>query len=178
MEPALLERMLAGSAPFDVPTAIRLARTLQVSAEKIMQMQLKYEFALARNMPEFRSLEAFGPRADEPFPQSDYLSGHLGRAATEGSADSSFFFQQHIERPVPGDQYAGLHALWRGDRLRIFHPGSREVLWIGPILQNLDGKLLLPYAQPADWHGWFAAAYPADLALGEDHRAFFSRMNE
>ena len=178
MNSALLEEMLAGRSPLDVPTAVRIARTLQVPAEQIMQMQLKYDFALARNMPELRSIEAYAPRADEPFPASDFIRGRLGRADGEATPSGSFFFQQDLDRPVTGDQYAGLHALWRGDRLRVFNPGNDSVLWIGPILQNLDGRLLLPYAQPVDWGDWFAAGYRADLALGEDHRAFFSRMAE
>jgi addiction module HigA family antidote len=178
MDPALLQEMLAGRSALDVPTAIRIARTLQVPAEAIMQMQLKYEFALARNMPELRALEVYGLRGDDTFPESDFIPGHLGRATGEASANGSFFFQQDLERPVPGDQYAGLHALWRGDRLRIYAPAGGGVLWVGPVLQNLDGRLLLPYAQPTDWSEWFADGYRADLALGEDHRAFFIRMAE
>ncbi len=178
MDPAQLEEMLAGRSPLDVPTAIRIARTLQVPAEQIMQMQLKYEFALARNMPELRGLEAYSLRGDDAFPQSDFIVGRLARAQAEDTANGSFFFQQDLERPVPGDQYAGMHALWRGDRLRIYSPEDGSVLWIGPVLQNLDGRLLLPYAQPGDWSRWFGAGYRADLALCNDHRAFFVRMAE
>ncbi len=78
---------------------------------------------------------------------------------------------------MPGDQYAGLHALWRGDRLRIYTK-TDEVRWTGPVLQNLDGGLFLPYAEPLEWRQWFEAGNRADLALGDDHRAFFQRMNE
>jgi addiction module HigA family antidote len=178
MDPKILEEMLAGRAPIDVPTAIRIARTLQAPAEQIMQMQLKFEFALARNMPELRSLEVHAPQTPQPFPSVDFISGRLGLADGDAPSDGSFFFQEHIEHPEAGDHYAGLHALWRGDRLRVRHAEGADVLWIGPVLQNLDGRLLLPYAKPDEWHAWFAAGYRADLALGDDHRAFFRRMNE
>jgi hypothetical protein len=178
MDPNALEEMLAGRAPLDVPTAIRIARTLQVPAEQIMQMQLRYEFATARNMPELRSLEVYGPRAEEPFPTDGFITGRLSCADGDSPADVSYFFQQDVEYPVAGDQYAGLNALWRGDHLRVLRPASSEVLWIGPVLQNLDGRLLLPYAQPLEWRQWFSSGYRADLWIGEEHRAFFRRMNE
>lgn len=176
-DPNALREMLAGRAPVDVPTAIRIARTLQAPAEQIMQMQLKYDFALARNMPELRSFEAFDPQEHQPFPETDFMSGRLGRAEGE-AANDSLYFQQDIQKPVAGDQYAGFHVLWRGDRLRIFDAESGGVRWVGPVLQNLDGRLLLPYAQPREWQDWFAARLRADLAVGDDHRAFLRRMNE
>ncbi len=178
MDSTLLEEMLAGRTSIDVATAIRLARTLQVPAEKIMQMQLKYDFALARNMPELRSLEPLQASAHLAFPERDFIRGRLGQAQGEAPGDGSFFFQEDIERPVPGDQYAGLHALWRGDRLRIYSGSRESVRWSGPVLQNLDGGLFLPYAEPIEWREWFAAGSRADLALGDEHRAFFQRMNE
>ena len=81
---------------------------------------------------------------------------------------------RRARRPDSGDDFAGLHALWHGDRLRVADP-SGTVLWIGPVLHDFDGRTLLPYVRVATWQGWFASGYPAELAMSADHARYLVR---
>jgi addiction module HigA family antidote len=170
-----LAAMLEGSASIDVDTAVRLARCLQLPGERVMQMQVRFDFAAARALPNLKGLSVLQPVAPPPFPESGFLAGHLGHAAEDSPGDGSLFFQEDLPGLVVGDEYAGLHALWQGDRLRIYEPGG-AVIWTGPILQNLDGRMLLPFVRVSEWQPWFAGGYRADLAIGPEHAAFFERM--
>lgn len=172
LDPAVLGAMLDGRASIDVPTAIRIARALQLPAERIMQMQLRYDFAAARRGP---ALEPAGPLRPPPaasFP-AGALVGRLGRSADAGGGDS-LFFREELGGRISGDDFAGLHALWHGDRLRVSDP-SGTVLWIGPVLHDFDGRTLLPYVRVATWQGWFASGYPAELAMSADHARYLVR---
>ena len=174
IEPSRLEAMLAGAMSFDVDASIRFARALQVSAERLMQMQLRFDFASARGDARYAQVAVMRPVAPQPFPEREFLRGRLGFASNHG-ADGSYVFKEDRRRDETDEDYAGLHALWVGDRLRVFGTDGAR-LWTGPILQNLDGTILLPFARTAEWRGWFEAAYAADLAFGPDHAAFFERM--
>jgi addiction module HigA family antidote len=169
-----LEAMLAGRTSIDVNAAIRFARSLQLPAERIMQMQIRADFAASRATPDFGRVGILRRSAPFPFPESGFLRGRIGQTTEDASGNGSFFFQEDVE-PNDGDDYAGLHALWRADLLRVYEP-SGEVAWTGPVLQNLDGRTLLPFVSPADWHSWFATGRRADLAIGPDHAEFFARM--
>ncbi len=175
-DPERLGRILAGDASFDVPTAIRIARALQLPAERLMQMQLKFDFAAARQDATLKSIRVLEPSANAVFP-NEFMNGSLGLAGGNVAGDGSVYFKQSLERRPPGDEYAGMHALWRGDLLRVYRPGTSEVLWMGPVMQNLDGRVLLPHINAFEWREWFAASYRADLAFGPDHLDFFQRMH-
>jgi addiction module HigA family antidote len=174
MDRQRLEGMLAGTLSIDVDAAIRFARALQLPAERIMQMQIRADFAASRPHSAYTNVGIVRRSTPFPFPDSGFLVGRLGRASDDVSTGGSFFFQENVA-PTEGDHYAGLHALWRGDRLRVYDPEGR-VAWTGPILQNLDGRTLLPFVHPSDWHDWFATGRNADLAIGPDHAEFFARM--
>jgi addiction module HigA family antidote len=169
-----LEAMLDGRISIDVDAAIRLARSLQLPAERIMQMQTRADFAAARAVSSFNEVTILRRTAPFPFPTADYLRGRLGRTTDDGAGNGSFFFQEDVSAR-DRDEYAGLHALWRGDLLRVYEPGG-DVAWAGPVLQNLDGRTLLPYVGAAEWQIWFSAGLRADLAIGPDHADFFARM--
>jgi len=172
----ILAEMLDGRRSIDVPTSVRLARALQLPAERIMQMQVRCDFALARHDEELQSVDVLRSPHPGPFPETGFLRGRLGRAGDDRSGDGSLFFQEDVSRQS-GDDYAGFHALWPGDRLRVYAPGDKA-LWIGPILHNLDGQVLLPFVRAHEWPTWFAAGYRADLAVGAEHAAFFDRMRD
>ncbi len=176
MKAERFSEMIAGDRSFDVEHAVRLGRALQLPADKIMQMQLKHDFAKARRTMDLQSIRPLETRKTAEFPDSGYLQGRLGRLRDNGPAEASAYFQQDVERDAE-DDYAGVHALWRGDWLRVYDPRGDAALWTGPILQSLDGRMLLPYANPEEWRGWFADGHRADLAFGRDHLAFLQRMH-
>ena len=174
LDPERLRAMLEGRASIDADAAVRMSRALQIPAERIMQMQLRCDFAAARRAARLQAIGVLRPVGPQPFPDEGFLRGRLGRSGDEGTGDVSLFFQEDVEHRS-GDDYAGFHALWRGDRLRIYEPDGAP-RWVGPILQNLDGHILLPFVRIKDWHAWFAAGSKADLAIGPEHAAFFARM--
>ncbi len=175
VDPAAFEAILDGRASFDVSLAVRLARALQLPAERLMQMQLKWDFARARVEPSLGAVPLWRD-GDAAFP-AHFLVGHLGRAADTTADDSSIYFQQDVPPGARGgDRYAGLHALWRGDRIRVYDERRAE-LWSGPILQNLDGRPLLPGVRPDEWRRWFGLGLRADLAFGQEHNAFMEMMD-
>jgi hypothetical protein len=168
--------MLEGTRSFDVDVCVRLSRALGLPAERIMQMQTRYDFSVARGIPGLSAIDVVEPPAPQAFPAGDFIRGRIGRAA-DPFGDGSLYFQDDLAQKLGSDRYAGFHALWRGDRLRIYEPGG-EVIWVGPVLQNLDGRILLPFARTAVWQAWFDQQYRADLAIGEEHAAFFRRMHD
>jgi addiction module HigA family antidote len=176
MDEGRLEAMLAGHTSIDVDAAIRLARGLGLPAERVMQMQIRADFGSARRDGHYGNVSVTRRATPFPFPESGYLRGRLGRTADDPTGHNSFFFQEDVslENTEP---YAGLHALWRGDILRVYDAGG-GVEWTGPVLQNLDGRTLLPFVTQSEWHGWFAAGARADLSIGPDHQQFFARMRD
>jgi len=141
-----------------------------------MQMQLRSDFAAARDVAPSENLQLLRPPAAQTFP-GRHLSGRLGCTLDGTGGIASPYFQEYVPRRIEGDAFAGLHAMRRGDRLRVFDPAGAQ-LWTGPILHDLAGKILLPYVSSAVWLGWFAAAHPADLALGAEHAAYLARARE
>jgi addiction module HigA family antidote len=176
LAPERLAAMLEGRDSLDVDASIRFARALGVSAERIMQMQTRYDFAKLREAEHLRCVHEIGPPSRQSFPNDGFLSGNLGMTA-DAFGGGSLFFQERLAKQVASDAYAGMHALWNGDRLRIYEP-SGTIIWTGPLLQNLDGKILVPFVRSAVSAVWFASGYPADLAIGAEHAAFFERMRD
>jgi addiction module HigA family antidote len=174
LDPERVYAILSGALPLDAEVAVRFARALGVPAEKLMQMQLRFDFAVARARPVVARLEPVRPAGPPSFPAHDFLCGRL-RRTSDGFGEGSLFFQEDMPTRSDRDLHAGLHALWFGDRLRVYEPRG-AVIWTGPVLQNLDGRILLPYERPAVWNAWFVSGFRADLAIGEEHRAFFRRM--
>src|SRR5208283_5334149 len=52
-----LAAMLDGRASVDVDAAVRLARSLQVPGERVMQMQVRFDFAAARAVPSLQAVD-------------------------------------------------------------------------------------------------------------------------
>lgn len=172
MRPAALEAMLDGAAPIDVETAIRIARAFDLPAERIVQMQARHDFAAARRLAGRNRTGLLEPPRHQAFPAA-VLCGRLGRAIAGESGEEVFFFREAFEPRDARDAYAGIHALWRGDRLRVYD-SSGTALWTGPVLFDFDGRVVLPYVSGGVWRGWFAAAYAAELAPSADHAAYLA----
>lgn len=176
IDPSRLEALLDGRISFTVDVAVRLARALGLPPERLMQMQVRYDFSEARAGDELNRIDVIGPSTPQPFPQLGFIRGRLGKTS-DPFGDGSLYFQDDLAPKIGTDRYAGFHALWRGDRLRIYDADG-AVIWTGPVLQNLDGRILLPYVRGAVWHSWFDLRYRADLSIGEEHAAFFQRMRD
>jgi addiction module HigA family antidote len=173
VDPQRLGEMLAGRESFDVDTAIRLSRALQISADAIMRMQQRADFAVARGGTDYDRIGVLQPATPPAFPESGVLRGHLG-LSVDTAGDPSYFFQEAVSG---SHEYAGLHALFRGDRLRVYRPDG-TAMWTGMLVHELDGKLHLPYVAAHVWPQWFDDRLAAELAIGEEHAAFFARMGE
>jgi addiction module HigA family antidote len=171
---ARFAEMLAGRESIDVDTAIRLARALQLSADAIMRMQVRADFATARNSSDYDGIAIIAPPHPPVFPDTGIMRGRLG-LSVDTAGEASYFFQEEISFRNRSDEYAGLHALFRGDRLRIFRPDG-GIRWTGVLLNGLDGRLHLPYVHAAEWPKWFDERAAAELAVGDEHAAFFARM--
>jgi addiction module HigA family antidote len=176
LDVARLDSILSGVSSFDVDSAVRLSRALGLPAERLMQMQTRYDFALARGVARLNDIDVIAAGREQPFASGDAIRGRLGRAS-DPFGDGSLYFQDEVARKIGSENYAGFHALWRGDRLRVFEP-SGSAVWTGPILQNLDGRILLPFVRTAVWQSWFDMRFRADLEIGEEHAAFFRRMRD
>jgi addiction module HigA family antidote len=175
LEAPRLEAMLDGTASFEVDVSIRLARALGLPAERLMQMQNRYDFSVTRADESLRDIGVYVPPVPPAFPSGEFLQGHLGRSLDPLGGEGSLYFQDDVAAKLDTDRYAGFHALYRGDWLRVYGPDQTE-LWTGPVLQNLDGRILLPYVRTAVWKAWFHTGYRADLAIGAEHAEFFARM--
>ncbi len=171
-----LGEMLAGRESFDVDAAIRLSRALQISADAIMRMQQRADFAVARGGNDYDRIGVLRPAIAPDFPESGVLRGHLG-LSVDTAGDPSYFFQETLSGSAGSHPYAGLHALFRGDRLRVYRPDG-TAMWTGMLVHELDGKLHLPYVAAHVWPQWFDDRFAAELAIGEEHEAFFARMGE
>lgn len=165
MKATVLLAMLAGETSIDVETAIRLGRALQLNPQAIMERQVRHDFLVLRDDEELESIEVLPRNEHYTFPEVGYLRGRLAglretwgygevRPETLGFlADAEFDGQ---------DLRFRLHELSRGARLRVYAP-SGEVLWVGVIMQTLEGQPLLPSVRPGVWIGWFVQRYRADF---------------
>jgi addiction module HigA family antidote len=172
-DPQRLAAILNGEASFDAETAIRVARAFELPAERIVQMQVKYDLATLKGNADVQSVPLLPQPVQENFP-TEALHGRLAEAADDGYGGFSWFFQQDHGDAID-DPYQGLHSLWVGDRLRVFHPRG-YAMWSGPRLKNLDGRMLLPYVRFQVWIEWFYNGFRAELAMGEEHRLFVERL--
>jgi addiction module HigA family antidote len=170
-----LTAILGGEASFDAETAARLARAFELPAERIVLMQVKHDLALLRADADVQSVHILPAPAAVDFPDDDVLRGRLAEAAAEGCGGFSWFFREDVEQEPPVDPYRGLQSLWVGDRLRVYDGNGRPI-WTGPILENLDGRMLLPYVRSQTWAEWFYSGLRADLAIGPEHRLFLERL--
>ena len=168
--------MLDGRESFDVDTAIRLSRAFQISADAIMRMQLRADFSVARGTLAYDAISILKPPSDVPFPEASALRGRLG-LSVDTAGDPSYYFQEEISLAKRSNHYAGLHALFRGDRLRV-HREDGTIRWTGVLLNGLDGRLHLPYVPASEWPTWFDDRCVAELAIGQEHSAFFIRMGQ
>jgi addiction module HigA family antidote len=177
VDPAHLTAILRGEASFDPETAARLGRAFDLPPDHIVQMQVKYDLALLRADPAIQSIGVLPAPALVEFP-ADALHGRLAESSAEdgeGYGGFSLFFREDVADISPLDPYRGLHSLWVGDRLRVYDAKGRA-LWTGPILNNLDGRMLLPYVRFQAWIEWFYGGLRADLAIGSEHRAALERL--
>jgi len=176
MDHRRLGDMLAGRTTIDVDAAIRISRAFQLSADAIMRMQLRADFAVARGTTNYDRIGVVKPVTPPAFPETDFLRGRLG-LSVDTAGDPSYFFQEDVTDFRRVGDYAGLHALFRGDSLRVYHSGG-SILWTGMLLHGLDGKLHLPFIEAKEWPRWFDDRLIAELAIGEEHAAFFVRMGD
>ncbi|MBD5633296.1 MAG: HigA family addiction module antidote protein, partial [Candidatus Eremiobacteraeota bacterium] len=101
-----LAGILAGAVSLDVDASIRLARALGLPAERLMQMQVRYDFSAARTVVSLNDIEVIGPTLTPAFPAVDFFSGRLGRAS-DPFGDGSLYFQDDAARKTASDTYSG-----------------------------------------------------------------------
>jgi addiction module HigA family antidote len=171
MDAAVLAEMLAGKTSIDVETAVRLSRSLQLNPQKLMERQLLHDFAAARDNVRVRSIPVLTPRERVDFPEGGFLRGRLaGLQDTAGFGDVRFETLGFFADPLPGhDMIASMHTIRRGVRLRIYGPDGLPI-WVGTVLETLEGNPLLPYARPSTWIEWFVRRFRADFIAAPDLR--------
>jgi addiction module HigA family antidote len=171
----VMGRICRGETPLTVATATRIARALQISADRIINMQIRHDVAAAKTDPTVVGVGVLPMPAAPAFPDVNVLHGRLAETSEPGYDGLCWFFKEERERAFGESEYDGLHALWRGDVLRVFDP-SDKVIFVGPVLKDLDGRMLLPYARFQMWIEWFLGRFRADLALGAEHLEFLNRL--
>ncbi len=159
MEPIRFAAMIAGTAAFDVETAVRLGHSLGLPPYRIMRAQLRHDFSRLRATEHERPVLQPDTLAERPFP-SDALRGHLARTSGAEIHDLLFFVADELAAPAHAE-LERVHALRVGDRLRVHEPDGR-IAWAGPIVRNLDGEQLFPFAPRPVWETWFARSLRAD----------------
>jgi addiction module HigA family antidote len=164
MDPERLGRMLGGFEPIDVETAIRLARSLQINPRTLMERQISYDFAVLRNDPGLCSIAVLADEGRVPFPDFGFLRGELSGLREnwgwgEVRPETLAFFSDGHEDEHPS---ARMHEIRKGSRLRVYGPAG-EIVWVGVVLDSLEGKPLLPYVRPAVWIEWFLNHWRADF---------------
>ncbi len=164
MDAHLLAAMLSGAKSIDVETAVRLSRSLQLNPQTLMEMQLRHDFARARNDATIETIPVLAADGRVGFPEQGFLRGRLaGLREASGYGEVRFetlsFF---ADRKSGHDVLACMYDIRLGARLRIYGEDGRPV-WTGVVLQTFDGKPLLPYARPNTWIEWFANRERADF---------------
>ncbi len=167
MKPALLAKMLAGRAGIDVETAVRLSHALQLSADGVMEMQLRHDFALARSNRKLAAIDVLQNDGRLTFPAQGYLQGRLsGLPENSQYVGVRFETLAFREDGAPErDVYLRLHPIRPGNRLRVYGDDGRP-FWTGVVLATLAGEPLLPYARPSTWIDWFVTGFRADFIAG------------
>ncbi len=168
IDPDALTAMLDGSKSIDFATALKLGRALALPADLIMQLQVRHDFADSRRNGSLVIASTFVDPSPRPFPET-FRSGRLGR---HGRASDQALIAPLVFHEDPADgAAAGIeHALWWGDRLRVYDE-TGAVLWTGPIVRDLSDRVALPFVTSERWSAWFAEGRRADLAFGPDHAA-------
>ncbi|MDQ2908016.1 MAG: HigA family addiction module antitoxin [Candidatus Eremiobacteraeota bacterium] len=165
MQATALQPMLAGETSIDVETAIRLGRALQLNPQIIMERQVKHDFLVLRDDEGLESIDVLPPDGRFPFPEKAFLRGRLaGLRETWGYGDvrpETLGFLADAESDGQ-DLRLRLHELGTGSRLRVYAPNG-EVLWVGVVMETLEGQPLLPSVRPGTWIGWFVQRYRADF---------------
>jgi len=163
MEAEPLRRMLAGIDSIDVATAIRLARSLQINPQTLIERQARADFARLRNDAELEAIPLLINDGRVTFPESGFLRGRLAglreNSPHGGVRDETlgFFADESADDSPPRKAY----SLEFGAKLRVYD-ALGSVFWTGVVLRGLDGRLLLPYARPDEWIDWFMARRRAD----------------
>ncbi len=153
VDPVRFAAMIAGTAAFDVDTAVRLGHALGLPPYRIMRAQLRHDFSRLRATEHERPELPADTLGDRTFP-SDALRGHLARTSGAESQDLLFFVADEPATPTRAD-LERVYALCVGDRLRV-HESDGRIAWTGPIVRNLDGERLFPFAARPVWETWFA----------------------
>jgi addiction module HigA family antidote len=159
MDAARLAAMLEGSASFDVDAAVRVSRSLGISPERLMRVQLRHDFERSRAVEHAMPVPRTDTLAAQPFPQ-DALRGYLARVNGVDAGENLYFVHSDDGDTLPAD-LSRVHRINDGDRLRIFSKDNACV-WAGPVLQDLDGRRLFVFAKPDVWHSWFDDGLRAD----------------
>jgi len=163
MEAARLRRMLDGVESIDVETAIRLARSLQINPQTVIERQARADFARLRRDAELESIPLLVNDGRVTFPESGFLRGRLAglreNSPHGGVRDETlgFFADETADDSPPHKAY----SLEFGAKLRVYD-ALGNVFWTGVILRGLDGRPLLPYARPSEWIEWFVTSRRAD----------------
>ena len=152
MEPNVLAAMLSGRTSIDVETAVRLSRSLQLNPKTLMELQLRHDFARARDNEQIETIPVLAPAGPVAFPDEGFLRGRLaGLRETSGYGEVRFETLGFFADPMPGaDIITCIYDIRRGARLRIYGEDGAP-LWTGIVLETFDGKPLLPYARPNTW---------------------------
>lgn len=161
MDGERLAAMLAGSISLDVDAAVRFGRSVGLPAERLMRAQTRHDFARARETEGSQPLPPASVLADQPFPR-DAFHGHLARTGGAEEHEKLYFVTDDDDSIAHNADFARVHPVRVGDRLRVY-AGDGTCMWAGPVLRNLDGRLLFAFAAPSVWTNWFATEARADF---------------
>ncbi len=165
MDATRLENMLAGEAPIDVDAAVRLGRSLQLNPKIIMERQLAHDFAVSRADDELENLPVLENDGRFTFPETGFLSGCLtGLRQSWGYGEvrpeTLGFFAD--AQGANDDPRARMYPIDYGSRIRVFDTDG-STLWVGMVLERLEGGPLLPFVRSSDWIEWFVNRLRADF---------------
>jgi addiction module HigA family antidote len=162
MDAGRLERMLAGTEPIDIESAIRLARALQINPRIIVERQARHDFTRLRENREIETVPVLRNDGRVTFPETGYIHGRLvglrENSPYGGVRDETLGF---FPDDSPGHPPLHIYSLEVGAKLRVYDPAS-EVSYVGVVMRTLEGRPLLPFVRPTDWIVWFAERYRAD----------------
>jgi len=163
METEPLRRMLAGIDSIDVETAIRLARSLQINPQILVERQARSDFARLRDDITLETIPLLVNNGRFVFPESGFMCGRLSglreNSGYGGVRDETlgFFPDDDDADGAPPRAY----SLEFGAKLRVYD-STGDVVWIGVVLRGLDGRPLLPFVRPNQWIDWFTSRRRAD----------------
>ena len=159
---ARFEMIACGKASLAVHEAIRIARALDLNADRIVQMQTKFDLAVARADAANATISPIPTPASFVFPTRNVVRGSLAEISDSAYEGYCWFLRENAPAT---NGYDDLRELVRGDVLRVYDADG-DVLYVGTVLKDLEGRMLLPHATFAQWSPWFFQRHRADLALG------------